>query len=49
MQDDLLVDGNKRSGWPVRAVFHDLSGVGPTKASDDDIVELVTPAVGRFP
>ncbi len=36
-----LVDGNKRLGWLSCAVLLDLNGVDPTRASNDDVFELV--------
>lgn len=36
-----LVDGNKRLGWLVCAVFLDINGVDPTSASNDGVYELV--------
>lgn len=36
-----LVDGNKRLGWLACAVFLDINGVDPTRASNDEVFELV--------
>ncbi len=36
-----LVDGNKRLGWLACAVFLDLNGVDPTRATNDDVYDLV--------
>lgn len=36
-----LVDGNKRLGWLATAVFLELNGVDVTKASNDDVYDLV--------
>ncbi len=36
-----LVDGNKRLGWLAIAVFLELNGIGASRASNDDIYELV--------
>jgi death-on-curing protein len=36
-----LVDGNKRLGWLATAVFLELNGVNATRASNDDVYELV--------
>lgn len=36
-----LVDGNKRLGWLATAVFLQLNGVEATKASNDDVYDLV--------
>jgi death-on-curing protein len=37
-----LVDGNKRLGWLSTAVFLEINDVAVTKASNDDVVDLVT-------
>jgi death-on-curing protein len=36
-----LVDGNKRLGWLACAVFLDINGHDPTRATNDDVFELV--------
>lgn len=36
-----LVDGNKRLGWLACAVFLDLNGIDPTRATNDDVYDLV--------
>jgi death-on-curing protein len=36
-----LVDGNKRLSWLATAVFLELNGVKATRASNDDVYELV--------
>lgn len=36
-----LVDGNERLGWLACAVFLDLDGIDPTRASNDDVYALV--------
>src|SRR3954453_19525416 len=36
-----LVDGNKRLGWLTTAVFLELNGVKASRASNDDVYELV--------
>lgn len=36
-----LVDGNKRLGWLATAVFLELNGVNASRASNDDVYELV--------
>lgn len=36
-----LVDGNKRLGWLSCAVFLDINGIDPTRASNDDVYDLV--------
>lgn len=41
VKNHALVDGNKRLGWMVTAVFLELNGVDPTQASNDDVYGLV--------
>jgi death-on-curing protein len=36
-----LVDGNKRLGWLATAVFLELNGIKASRASNDDVFELV--------
>lgn len=36
-----LVDGNKRLGWLATAVFLEVSGIRASRASNDDVYELV--------
>lgn len=36
-----LVDGNKRLGWLATATFLELNGVEVTKATNDDVYDLV--------
>ena len=36
-----LIDGNKRLGWMATAVFLELNGVKASRASNDDVYELV--------
>ena len=36
-----LVDGNKRLGWLATAVFLEINGVKISKASNDDVYDLV--------
>ena len=36
-----LVDGNKRLGWLATAVFLELNGMKASRASNDDVYELV--------
>ncbi|MCB0995957.1 MAG: type II toxin-antitoxin system death-on-curing family toxin, partial [Acidimicrobiales bacterium] len=42
VKNHALVDGNKRLGWLACAVFLEINGIDATRATDDDIVELVT-------
>lgn len=41
VRNHALVDGNKRLGWLACAVFLDLNGIDPTRASNDDVFDLV--------
>ncbi|MGB8860550.1 MAG: Fic family protein [Ilumatobacteraceae bacterium] len=41
VNDHALVDGNKRLGWLATAVFLELNGVKASRASNDDVYELV--------
>ena len=36
-----LVDGNRRLGWLATAVFLELNGIRSSRASNDDVYELV--------
>ena len=36
-----LIDGNKRLGWLATAVFLELNGIPASKASSDDVYDLV--------
>lgn len=36
-----LVDGNKRLGWVACAVFLDSNGIDVTRATNDDVYDLV--------
>ncbi len=36
-----LVDGNKRLGWLACAVFLDINGTDPSRASNEDVYDLV--------
>jgi death-on-curing protein len=35
------VDGNKRLGWLATAVFLELNGIKASRASNDDVYDLV--------
>ena len=37
-----LVDGNKRVGWLATAVFLELNGLRASRASNDDVYQLVS-------
>jgi death-on-curing protein len=41
-----LVDGNKRLGWLATAVFLELNGVAITRATNDDVYQLVMDVAG---
>lgn len=41
VKNHALVDGNKRLGWVVCAVFCELNGVPAAKAGNDDVYDLV--------
>jgi death-on-curing protein len=41
-----LVDGNKRLGWLATAVFLELNGVTITRATNDDVYQLVMDVAG---
>lgn len=36
-----LIDGNKRLGWVACAVFLDIDGIDVTRATNDDVYDLV--------
>ena len=41
VKNHALVDGNKRLGWLATAVFLEINGVEISRASNDDIYDLV--------
>jgi death-on-curing protein len=41
VKNHALVDGNKRLGWLATAVFLETNGVAISKATNDDVYELV--------
>lgn len=41
VKNHALVDGNKRLGWLATAVFLEINGVTISKASNDDVYDLV--------
>lgn len=41
VKDHALVDGNKRLGWLATAVFLEINGVKISRASNDDVYDLV--------
>ena len=44
-----LIDGNKRLGWLATAVFLELNGVKVSRATNDDVYELVIWVASRNP
>ena len=43
-----LIDGNKRLGWLSTAVFLEINGIGVSRASNEDVYDLVIDgAAGR--
>ena len=41
VKNHALVDGNKRLGWLATAVFLEINGIEISRASNDDVYELV--------
>jgi len=41
VKNHALVDGNKRLGWLATAVFLEMNGVRVSRASNDDVYEMV--------
>ena len=41
MKNHALVDGNKRLGWLATAVFLEINGIEISRASNDDVYDLV--------
>jgi death-on-curing protein len=41
VRNHALVDGNKRLGWLATAVFLEINGVEISRASNDDVYDLV--------
>ncbi|MCY3662499.1 MAG: type II toxin-antitoxin system death-on-curing family toxin [bacterium] len=41
VNNDALIDGNKRLGWLATAVFLELNGASVAAAPNDDVYELV--------
>ena len=41
VKNHALVDGNKRLGWLATAVFLEINGVEISRASNDDVYDLV--------
>ena len=49
MKNHALVDGNKRLGWLATAVFLEINGVEISRASNDDVYDLVMDIAGGEP
>lgn len=49
VKNDALVDGNKRLGWLATAVFLEINGVKISKASNDDVYDLVIDVAASNP
>ena len=47
VKNHALVDGNKRLGWLATAVFLELNGMKATRASNDDVYDLVMDVAGN--
>jgi death on curing protein len=41
VRNHALIDGNKRLGWLATAVFLEINGIGISRASNDDVYDLV--------
>jgi death on curing protein len=41
VKNDALVDGNKRLGWLATAVFLEINGIEISRASNNDVYDLV--------
>jgi death-on-curing protein len=46
VKNHALVDGNKRLGWLATATFLELNGAAVTRASNDDVYDLVIDVAG---
>ena len=49
VKNHALVDGNKRLGWLATAVFLEINGIEISKASNDDVYDLVIAVAGGQP
>ncbi len=49
VKNHALVDGNKRLGWLSTAVFLEINGVEISKASNDDVYDLVIDVAASDP
>ena len=49
VKNHALVDGNKRLGWLATAVFLEINGIEISRASNDDVYDLVIDVVAGQP
>lgn len=49
VKNHALVDGNKRLGWLATAVFLEINGIEISRASNDDVYDLVIDAAAGQP
>ncbi len=49
VRNHALVDGNKRLGWLVTAVFLEINGIEISRASNDDVYDLVVDVAAGQP
>ena len=49
VKNHALVDGNKRHGWLATAVFLEINGVKISRASNDDVYDLVIEVASSQP
>lgn len=47
VKNHALVDGNKRLGWLATAAFLEINGIDATRASNDDVHDLVVDIAAR--
>lgn len=49
VKNHALVDGNKRLGWLTTAVFLEINGIPISRASNDDVYDLVIEVAASQP
>jgi death on curing protein len=49
VRNHALVDGNKRLGWLATAVFLEINGIEISRASNDDVYDLVIDVAASQP
>lgn len=49
VKNHALVDGNKRLGWLATAVFLEINGIEISRASNDDVYDLVIDVAAGHP